>query len=107
MPSQTPNQNGNDPVNNTRDVEMNDDSLSAKKGGKGKNISQGENMTVVVPPSNGGKPSVLTADGDIEMDEAAAKIKEVVDPVAQTIACEYLRAETWNRMLLIFGANSD
>ena len=90
MPSKTPNQNGNDPVengvNNTQDVEMNDDSSAAKKGGKGKNVSQGENMTVVVPPSKGSSGS--PADGDVDMDEAGAQVEEVVDPVAQTIACE-------------------
>lgn len=88
MPSKTPNQNGNDPVNSTQDAEMNDDSSAAKKGGKGKNVAEGENLTVVVPPSKGSKPSGLAGDGDVEMDEAAAEVEEVVDPVAQTIACK-------------------
>lgn len=92
MPSKTPNQNGNEPsqngVNGTQDVEMNDDT-SAQKGGKGKNVAKGENMTVVVPPSKANKPSGDKADaeGDVEMDEAAAE-EEVVDPVAQTITCK-------------------
>lgn len=67
---------------------MTDDSSAANKGGKGKNVVQGENMTVVVPPSKGSKPSGLAADGDVEMDEAAAEVEEVVNPVAQTIACK-------------------
>ena len=92
MPSKTPNQNGNEPVGNgvngTQDVEMNDDT-SAQKGGKGKNVAKGENMTVVVPPSKANKPSGDKADaeGDVEMDEAAVG-EEVVDPVAQTITCK-------------------
>lgn len=93
MPSKTPNQNGNEPAGNgvsdTPDVEMNDDT-SAQKGGKGKNVAKGENMTVVIPPSKANKPSGDKADAedDVEMDEAAATEEEVVDPVAQTITCK-------------------
>ena len=91
MPSKTPNKNGNEPVGNgvnaTQDVEMNDDT-SAQKGGRGKNVAKGENMTVVVPPSKANKPSGDKADaeGDVEMDEATVG-EEVVDPVTQTITC--------------------
>lgn len=113
MPSKTPNHNGNDPVengvNSTKDVEMNDDSSAAKKGGKGKNVSQGENMTVVVPPSKGSKSSDSPADaeGNVNMGEdAGSETEEVVDPAAQTIARKYGRVECWNGNRLTFVSRS-
>ncbi len=91
MPGKTPEQNGNKPLgNSTPDVEMKDDISAAKKGGRGKNAAQGENMTVVVPLSKTNKSAAppTDAEGDIAMDEEAAEgeTPEVVDPVAQTIS---------------------
>lgn len=59
----------------------------AKKGGK-----EGEDMTVVVPPSKNNKQSNTTpsadADGDVAMDESekTEELEVKVDPVTQAIA---------------------
>ncbi|KAI0968407.1 putative proteasome regulatory particle subunit [Xylaria arbuscula] len=98
MPGKTPrsNSNGKEPVengvrNNNNDVEMTDEKSSIKGKGK-KNVKEGEDMTVVVPPSKATKqssqPPPGDAEGDVAMDDSdkAQELEVKVDPVTQTIA---------------------
>jgi 26S proteasome regulatory subunit N3 len=99
MPGKTHHANGNDPVENgingTKDIEMKEDAPSPMKGGKGKKVKDGqdEEMTVVVPPSKGSKPSVslpADKDGDVVMDGPDktgddSPVEETVDPVTKAI----------------------
>lgn len=90
MPGKTPQRNGNEPVengirNNNNDVEMTDEKSSLKGKGK-KGGKEGEDMTVVVPPSKNSKQTPADAEGDVAMDEDAEQELEVkVDPVTQAI----------------------
>lgn len=97
MPGKTPQNNGNEPIENgiknNGDVEMQD---SGKAKGK-KGAKEGDDeMTVVVPISKGSKePSKQSrdAEGDVAMaDDDAANDGEKVDPVAQTVAGKLLRS---------------
>ncbi|KAI1880334.1 hypothetical protein JX265_001955 [Neoarthrinium moseri] len=105
MPGKTPQRNGKEPVENgirknkTKDVEMTDDKSSLKGKGKGqpkKGTKEGEDMTVVVPPSKNTKqssaPPPADADGDVAMDESDKPddLEVKVDPVTQAIT------GTWN-----------
>ncbi|KAI1847947.1 hypothetical protein JX266_006060 [Neoarthrinium moseri] len=105
MPGKTPQRNGKEPVENgirknkTKDVEMTDDKSSLKGKGKGqpkKGAKEGEDMTVVVPPSKNTKqssaPPPADADGDVAMDESDKPddLEVKVDPVTQAIT------GTWN-----------
>lgn len=96
MPGKTPHNNGNEPLENgvrkNKDVEMTDDKASAKgKTGK-KGAKEGEDMTVVVPPSKNSKkssaPPAADADGDVSMDDSenANDLEVKVDPVTQAVA---------------------
>lgn len=94
MPGKTPNRNGKQPVENgirnNQDVEMTDEKSSLKGKGK-KGAKEGEDMTVVVPPSKNNKQSTTPpadADGDVNMDdsEKAEDLEVKVDPVTQAIA---------------------
>ncbi|KAJ8123770.1 hypothetical protein ONZ43_g347 [Nemania bipapillata] len=94
MPGKTPHSNGKEPVENgirnNGDVDMTDEKSSMKGKGK-KNAKEGEDMTVVVPPSKATKqqsqPPHADAEGDIAMDDLdKTQEHEVkVDPVTQAI----------------------
>ncbi|KAK9413309.1 putative PCI domain-containing protein [Seiridium unicorne] len=94
MPGKTPNRNSKEPVENgirnNKDVDMTDEKSSLKGKGK-KGVKEGEDMTVVVPPSKSSKQSTTTppadADGDVAMDdtEKAEDLEVKVDPVTQAI----------------------
>lgn len=96
MPSKTPRKNGTDPaengINGARDVEMNDDTPTSLKGGKGKKAKEGdEEMTVVVPPAKGSKLAVSPpkdSEGDTAMDGSADAADDAVteDPTVKTIS---------------------
>ncbi|KAJ8128992.1 hypothetical protein O1611_g4642 [Lasiodiplodia mahajangana] len=94
MPGKTPHSNGNEPVENgirnNKDVDMTDEKSSMKGKGK-KSVKEGEDMTVVVPPSKSTKqqsqPPHADDEGDIAMDDLD-KVQELevkVDPVTQAI----------------------
>lgn len=95
MPSKTPNRNSKEPLENgvrkNQDVEMTDEK-SAGKGKAKKGAKEGEDMTVVVPPSKNNKKTNTAqsadADGDVDMDdsEKPEDLEVKVDPVTQTIA---------------------
>jgi 26S proteasome regulatory subunit N3 len=92
MPGKTP--NGNEPVENgirnNQDVDMTDEKSSLKGKGK-KGVKEGDDMTVVVPPSKSTKqssaPPPADADGDVAMDDSdkAEDLEVKVDPVTQAI----------------------
>lgn len=94
MPSKTPNRNSKEPVENgvrkNKDVDMTDEKSSLKGKGK-KGAKEGEDMTVVVPPSKNNKqPSAgppADADGDVDMDDTdkAQELEVKVDPATQTV----------------------
>ncbi|KAF3018878.1 26S proteasome non-ATPase regulatory subunit [Neopestalotiopsis sp. 37M] len=95
MPSKTPNRNGKpveNGVNRNQDVEMTDEKSTTKGGKAKKGGKEGEDMTVVVPPSKNNKQSNTTpsadADGDVAMDESdkTEELEVKVDPVTQAIA---------------------
>ncbi|KAI0475203.1 putative proteasome regulatory particle subunit [Xylariaceae sp. FL0804] len=94
MPGKTPHSNGNEPVENgirnNQDVDMTDEKSSMKGKGK-KGAKEGEDMTVVVPPSKNPKqssqPPPADAEGDVAMGDSD-KVEDLevkVDPVTQTI----------------------
>lgn len=95
MPGKTPHSNGKEPVENgirnNNDVDMTDEKSSMKGKGK-KNVKEGEDMTVVVPPSKATKqqsqPPHADAEGDIAMDDLdKTQEHEIkVDPVTQAIS---------------------
>ncbi|KAI0537456.1 putative proteasome regulatory particle subunit [Xylaria digitata] len=95
MPGKTPHSNGKEPVENgvrnNQDVEMTDEKSSMKGKGK-KSVKEGEDMTVVVPPSKATKqssqPPPADAEGDISMDDLDKEqdLEVKVDPVTQTVA---------------------
>ncbi|KAI0127680.1 26S proteasome non-ATPase regulatory subunit 3 [Xylariales sp. AK1849] len=94
MPGKTPQRNGNEPVENgirnNQDVDMTDEKSSLKGKGK-KGVKEGEDMTVVVPPSKTIKqssaPPPADADGDVVMDDSdkAEDLEVKVDPVTQAV----------------------
>ncbi|KAI3325451.1 putative proteasome regulatory particle subunit [Xylariaceae sp. AK1471] len=94
MPGKTPHPNGNEPVENSirnnQDVDMTDEKSSMKGKGK-KSVKEGEDMTVVVPPSKATKqssqPPPADAEGDVAMDDLdkAQELEVKVDPVTQAI----------------------
>ena len=100
MGDDKPHINGTDPVENgvstngTSDVEMKDDSSEPPSKAKQGKDKDGDEMTVVVPPSKGPKLSGETAkdrEGDVTMegadeakDETPAEVKE--DPVARAVS---------------------
>lgn len=97
MPGKTPHPNGKEPVENdvrnNKDVDMTDEKSTMK--GK-KNVKEGEDMTVVVPPSKAAKqssqPPHADAEGDVAMDDSdkAEELEPKVDPVAQAISGRFL-----------------
>ncbi|RYC53818.1 hypothetical protein CHU98_g12393, partial [Xylaria longipes] len=94
MPGKTPHSNGNEPVENgirnNKDVDMTDEKSSMKGKGK-KSAKEGEDMTVVVPPSKAAKqpsqPPHPDAEGDVDMEDLdkAQDLEVKVDPVTQAI----------------------
>ncbi|KAI1197405.1 putative proteasome regulatory particle subunit [Nemania serpens] len=88
MPGKTPHSNG---IRNNKDVDMTDEKSSIKGKGK-KGAKEGEDMTVVVPPSKATKqqsqPPHSDAEGDLAMNDSdkAQELEAEVDPVTQTIA---------------------
>ncbi|GAW13335.1 hypothetical protein ANO14919_027170 [Xylariales sp. No.14919] len=94
MPGKTPRSNSNEPVENgvrnNKDVDMTDEKSSMKGKGK-KSVKEGEDMTVVVPPSKSTKqssqPPAADAEGDIAMDDTDKdqELEVKVDPVTQAI----------------------
>lgn len=103
MPGKTPHNNGNEPLENgiqkNKDVEMTDEKSSAKgKAGK-KAAKEGEDMTVVVPPSKNSKkssaPPAADGDGDVSMDDSENPndLEVKVDPVTQAVAGMFVVVE--------------
>jgi 26S proteasome regulatory subunit N3 len=90
MPGKTPQRNGNEPIENgirnNKDVEMTDEK-SSLKGKTKKGAKEGEDMTVVVPPSKNSKQTPpADADGDVAMDvDDSQDLGVKVDPVTQAI----------------------
>ncbi|KAI0449411.1 putative proteasome regulatory particle subunit [Xylaria acuta] len=94
MPGKTPHSNGNEPVENgirnNKDVDMTDEKSSMKGKGK-KSVKEGEDMTVVVPPSKTAKqpsqPPHADAEDDVDMEDLdkAQDLEVKVDPVTQAI----------------------
>ncbi|KAI0487105.1 putative proteasome regulatory particle subunit [Xylaria cf. heliscus] len=94
MPGKTPHSNGNEPVENgirnNKDVDMTDEKSSMKGKGK-KGVKEGEDMTVVVPPSKAAKqpsqPPHADAEEDVAMEDLdkAEDLEVKVDPVTQAI----------------------
>lgn len=88
MPGKTPHPNG---IRNNKDVDMTDEKSSIKGKGK-KGAKEGEDMTVVVPPSKAtsqkSQPPRSDAEGDLVMDDSdkAQELEAEVDPVTQTIS---------------------
>ncbi|KAI0599722.1 proteasome regulatory subunit C-terminal-domain-containing protein [Biscogniauxia sp. FL1348] len=112
MPGKTPHSNSNEPVENgirnNQDVDMTDEKSSLKGKGK-KGAKEGEDMTVVVPPSKTAKqssqPPPADSDGDVAMDESDKAEDEVkVDPVAQTIADIKSNFALLDRAIALFDA---
>lgn len=108
MPGKTPHSNGNEPVENgirnNKDVDMTDEKSSMKGKGK-KGVKEGEDMTVVVPPSKAVKqPSQLPhsdAEEDVTMEDLD-KVQDLevkVDPVTQAITGKPLAIPTLVRVL--------
>ncbi|KAI1869720.1 uncharacterized protein JN550_005701 [Neoarthrinium moseri] len=119
MPGKTPQRNGKEPVENgirknkTKDVEMTDDKSSLKGKGKGqpkKGAKEGEDMTVVVPPSKNTKqssaPPPADADGDVAMDESDKPddLEVKVDPVTQAITDIKSNFALLDRAVALFDA---
>ncbi|KAI0845413.1 proteasome regulatory subunit C-terminal-domain-containing protein [Daldinia vernicosa] len=112
MPGKTPHSNGKEPVENgirnNQDVDMTDEKSSLKGKGK-KGVKEGEDMTVVVPPSKTTKqssqPPPPDADGDIEMDVDKPEDLEVkVDPVTQAITDIKSNFALLDRAVALFDA---
>ncbi|KAI1808771.1 proteasome regulatory subunit C-terminal-domain-containing protein [Daldinia bambusicola] len=112
MPGKTPHSNGNEPVENgirnNQDVDMTDEKSSLKGKGK-KGAKEGEDMTVVVPPSKGTKqssqPPAPDADGDVDMDVDKPEDLEVkVDPVTQAITDIKSNFALLDRAVALFDA---
>ncbi|OTB11286.1 hypothetical protein K445DRAFT_322278 [Daldinia sp. EC12] len=112
MPGKTPHSNGNEPVENgvrkNQDVDMTDEKSSLKGKGK-KGVKEGEDMTVVVPPSKTTKqssqPPPPDADGDVEMDVDKPEDLEVkVDPVTQVITDIKSNFALLDRAVALFDA---
>ncbi|KAI1468245.1 proteasome regulatory subunit C-terminal-domain-containing protein [Daldinia caldariorum] len=112
MPGKTPHSNGNEPVENgirnNQDVDMTDEKSSLKGKGK-KGAKEGEDMTVVVPPSKTTKqssqPPAPDADGDVDMDVDKPEDLEVkVDPVTQAITDIKSNFALLDRAVALFDA---
>ncbi|KAI1073982.1 proteasome regulatory subunit C-terminal-domain-containing protein [Whalleya microplaca] len=112
MPGKTPHSNGNEPVENgirnNQDVDMTDEKSSLKAKGK-KGVKEGEDMTVVVPPSKTTKQSSQPppdADGDVAMDDSdKADGPEVkVDPITQAITDIKSNFALLDRAVALFDA---
>ncbi|KAI1503994.1 proteasome regulatory subunit C-terminal-domain-containing protein [Biscogniauxia marginata] len=113
MPGKTPHSNGNEPVENgirnNQDVDMTDEKSSLKGKGK-KGAKEGEDMTVVVPPSKTTKqssqPPPADADGDVAMDESdkAEDLEVKVDPVTQAITDIKSNFALLDRAIALFDA---
>ncbi|KAF3059982.1 putative 26S proteasome regulatory subunit rpn3 [Daldinia childiae] len=112
MPGKTPHSNGKEPVENgirnNQDVDMTDEKSSLKGKGK-KGVKEGEDMTVVVPPSKTTKqssqPPPPDADGDIEMDVDKPEDLEVkIDPVTQAITDIKSNFALLDRAVALFDA---
>lgn len=100
MPGKTPNSNGRKPVENgvqknSKDG-ANDKSAAKGKPAAKKGAKEGEDMTVVVPPSKNTKqssvPPPADAEGDVSMEDSDKTEEELevkVDPVTQTISGKY------------------
>lgn len=94
MPGKTPNSNGRKPVENGVQKNGKDADKSAAKGKPvKKGTKEGEDMTVVVPPSKNAKqssaPPPADAEGDVNMEDSDKTEEELevkVDPVTQTIS---------------------
>ncbi|KAI0202097.1 putative proteasome regulatory particle subunit [Astrocystis sublimbata] len=87
MPGKTPHSNG---IRNNKDGDKTAEKSSMKGKGK-KGAKEGEDMTVVVPPSKAAKqpsqPPQADAEGDVDMDDLdkAQDSETEVDPVVQAI----------------------
>lgn len=114
MPGKTPHNNGKEPLENgvrkNKDVEMTDEKSSVKgKTGK-KGAKEGEDMTVVVPPSKNSKkssaPPAADADGDVSMDDSenANDLEVKVDPVTQAVADIKSNFALLDRAVALFDA---
>ncbi|KAK6218775.1 1 3-beta-glucanosyltransferase gel4 [Pestalotiopsis sp. IQ-011] len=113
MPSKTPNRNSKEPLENgvrkNQDVEMTGEK-SAGKGKAKKGAKEGEDMTVVVPPSKNNKKTNTAqsadADGDVDMDDSdkPEDLEVKVDPVTQTIADIKSNFALLDRAVTLFDA---
>ncbi|KAH9904523.1 proteasome regulatory subunit C-terminal-domain-containing protein [Xylariomycetidae sp. FL2044] len=112
MPGKTPHSNGNEPVENrvrnNQDVDMTDEKSSMKGKGK-KGAKEGEDMTVVVPPSKNTKQSSQPppdAEGDVAMDDSdkPEDLEVKVDPVTQTITDIKSNFNLLERAVALFDA---
>ncbi|KAI1136490.1 proteasome regulatory subunit C-terminal-domain-containing protein [Hypoxylon sp. FL0543] len=111
MPGKTPHSNGNEPVENgirnNQDVDMTDEKSSLKGKGK-KGVKEGEDMTVVVPPSKTTKqssqPPPPDADGDSMDVDKPEDLEVKVDPVTQTIADIRSNFALLDRAVALFDA---
>ncbi|KAH8668780.1 putative proteasome regulatory particle subunit [Xylariales sp. PMI_506] len=111
MPGKTP--NGNEPVENgirnNQDVEMTDEKSAMKGKGK-KGVKEGEDMTVVVPPSKTTKqtsaPPPADAEGDVSMDDLdkADDLEVKIDPVTQAITDIKSNYALLDRAVTLFDA---
>ncbi|KAG6025822.1 hypothetical protein E4U41_001441 [Claviceps citrina] len=109
MPSKTPKNNGNEPIENDirskGDVDMKDS--GKPKGKQGANDGD-EEMTVVVPITKASKQSSKQAqddDGDVSMGgDDTADIGEKVDPIAQTVADIKSNFALLDRAVALFDA---
>ena len=98
MPGKTPNSNGRKPVENGVQKNSGKDGEKSSAAAKGKPVKkgsakEGEDMTVVVPPSKNVKqssqPPPADAEGDVNMEDSDKTEEELevkVDPVTQTIS---------------------
>ncbi|KAI0160205.1 putative proteasome regulatory particle subunit [Xylariaceae sp. FL1272] len=113
MPGKMPHKKGNEPVENgirnNQDVEMTDEKAAMKGKGK-KGAKEGEDMTVVVPPSKATKqssqPLPADADGDVDMDdsEKSQDAEAKVDPTTQAISDIKSNFALLNRAVELFDS---
>ncbi|KAI1174751.1 putative proteasome regulatory particle subunit [Nemania sp. FL0916] len=95
MPGKMPHSNGKEPVENgirnNQDVDNKSDEKAPLKGKGKKGVKEGEDMTVVVPPSKAAKQQSQSpqadAEGDVAMDDLDKDqdLEAKVDPVTQAV----------------------
>ncbi|KAK8127026.1 proteasome regulatory particle subunit [Apiospora kogelbergensis] len=116
MPGKTPNSNGRKPVENGVQKNSGKDGEKSSAAAKGKPVKkgsakEGEDMTVVVPPSKNAKqssqPPPADAEGDVNMEDSDKTEEELevkVDPVTQTISDIKSNFALLDRAVALFDA---